>query len=125
MSPHVTDPEWADVDAWEAERVARAAAPASTNGVASPTATIDLFPLLSVADLANLEPPAFLIDSLLPAGGLSVLFGPSGVGKSFLALDWALCVSTGLAWYGQETKPGGDAQRPVEREEGLLSLIHI
>ena len=26
MSPHVTDPEWADVDSWEAERVARAEA---------------------------------------------------------------------------------------------------
>lgn len=26
MSPHVTDPEWADVDVWEAERVARAKA---------------------------------------------------------------------------------------------------
>ena len=96
-----------------------AAAPAATNGVASPTATIDLFPLLSVADLANLKPPEFLIDALLPAGGFSVLFGPSGVGKSFLALDWALCVATGLAWYGQETKPGWVLYIAAEGRSGL------
>jgi len=37
MSPHVTDPEWADVDSWEAERVARAAAEsASMNGTRPP-----------------------------------------------------------------------------------------
>ena len=112
MSPHVTDPGWADIDQWEAERLAAA----STNG---DTPVPDVFPLLSVADLANLKPPEFLIDGILPAGGFSVLFGPSGVGKSFLALDWALCVASGLAWYGNETKPGWVLYIAAEGRSGL------
>jgi len=97
------------------------APPASSNGTGAspPLAALDLFPLLSVADLANLKPPAFLIDALLPAGGFSVLFGPSGVGKSFLALDWSLCVASGLPWYGQQARAGWVLYIAAEGRSGL------
>lgn len=94
-------------------------APAATNGAKPATVAPDVFPLLSVADLANLKPPEFLIDGILPAGGFSVLFGPSGVGKSFLALDWALCVASGLAWYGNQSKPGWVLYIAAEGRSGL------
>lgn len=101
--------------------VAALDAPASSNGAkaADPLSVLDTFPLLSVADLANLEPPAFLIDGILPAGGFSVLFGPSGVGKSFLALDWALCIAAGRPWYGNGTKPGWVLYIAAEGRSGL------
>ncbi|MEJ7787957.1 MAG: AAA family ATPase, partial [Solirubrobacteraceae bacterium] len=84
----------------------------------------NVFELLSVADLANLKPPEFLIDTLLPAGGFSVLFGPSGVGKSFLALDWALCIANGIAWYGQTVQPGWVLYICAEGRSGLGIRVH-
>ena len=54
--------------------------------------------LLSAADVKDLPPPSYLIEPILPAGSLAVLYGPSSVGKTFLALDMALCVATGTDW---------------------------
>jgi hypothetical protein len=60
----------------------------------------------TLKELADLPPPEWLIDGLLPEDGLVVLYGEPAVGKSFLALDWGLCVATGLAWFGREVKRG-------------------
>lgn len=67
-----------------------------------------LLRLLTADDLLTLPDPEWLIDRLVPASGLSVLYGRSGAGKSFLALDWALCVATGVPWLGLAVK-----RRPV------------
>jgi len=49
--------------------------------------------LLSAAEVLTLPPVEWLIENELPAGGLTVLYGASGSGKSFLALDYALQVA--------------------------------
>ncbi len=67
---------------------------------------LDVFPLLSPSALAALPAPSFLLDGFLPRAGLSVLYGPSGFGKSFLALDWSLCIANGLRWYGRDVEAG-------------------
>lgn len=72
-------------------------------------ATADgLLRLLTADDLLTLPDPEWLIDGLVPASGVSVLYGRSGAGKSFLALDWALCAATGMPWLGRPVK-----RRPV------------
>lgn len=57
--------------------------------------------LYTADDLMRLPPQRWLIKSLLPETGQSLLFGPPGEGKSFVGLDWALCVSTGRPWLGK------------------------
>lgn len=57
--------------------------------------------LYSTSDLMRLPPARWLIRGLLPEMGQSLLFGPPGEGKSFVGLDWALCVSTGKPWLGR------------------------
>jgi hypothetical protein len=52
------------------------------------------FKLLSVDDLKRMPPPAWLLLDMLVAGSLAVMYGPPGVGKSFLALDLALSIAT-------------------------------
>jgi DNA-binding MarR family transcriptional regulator len=79
--------------------------------------------LLSIADLARLPPPEWLVESILPRGGFSVLFGPSGTGKSFLALDWSLCVAAGLAWYGRQACEGGVLYVAAEGVAGLYPRV--
>lgn len=42
----------------------------------------------------------WIVDGVLPRGALAVLYGAPGSGKSFVALDLALCMATGRAWHG-------------------------
>lgn len=62
--------------------------------------------LRSASDLVNMPPPTWLIDDVLGASTLAVLYGKPGSGKSFLALDWALCVAAGMPWNGREVRSG-------------------
>jgi hypothetical protein len=64
------------------------------------------YTLLSIADLAALPAPTWQIDGILPAGAFVTLYGPPDVGKSFLALDWALCIAAGAPWYGRQVQQG-------------------
>lgn len=85
----------------------------------TPSAT---FPLLSIADLAELPPPTWLLEDIMPAG-FNVLFGPSNVGKSFLALDWSLCIAAGVPWYGQPTEPGHVVYIAAEGVAGIYRRV--
>lgn len=53
------------------------------------------------------EPDAPLIEGLLDQGALSILFGASNVGKSFVALDMAHAITQGRPWAGQGTAKMG------------------
>lgn len=48
--------------------------------------------------LVNLPQPAPLIDGTLDQRTVAMLTAPWGVGKTFLALDWALCIASGKPW---------------------------
>lgn len=49
--------------------------------------------------------PQWVIDQIIPAESVSMLYGRSGKGKSFWALDWALTVSSGKGkWHGRAVK---------------------
>jgi hypothetical protein len=83
-----------------------------------------IFDLLTFADLLALPDPEWLIDGLLPSDGLGVLYGPSGSFKSFLALDWALSVATGLPWHGHSVKrPGWVVYIAAEGHSGLPARV--
>jgi hypothetical protein len=43
--------------------------------------------------MKSLPPLCYLLDGLIPRGGLAMLYGRSGAGKTFLALDWAAQVA--------------------------------
>jgi len=59
-------------------------------------AALDIEPavkLFTFPELCKLPPTEYLADGELVAGGLNVLFGASGAGKSFVALDYALRIA--------------------------------
>jgi hypothetical protein len=51
------------------------------------------FTLETLDDLAALPPTQWLIPERIPADSLTLLYGPSESGKSFIALHWALTVA--------------------------------
>lgn len=64
------------------------------------------FRFMTDTEVEQMPPPTWLIPDVLPAGRLSVMYGDFGSCKSFLALDWALCVATGSPWMGMELTYG-------------------
>jgi hypothetical protein len=58
--------------------------------------------------VAELPDPSWLVDGILPAGGLTLIYGATKSGKTFVALDMALCIASGTSWHGHPTE-----QRPT------------
>ncbi|BDG62321.1 AAA family ATPase [Caldinitratiruptor microaerophilus] len=77
------------------------------------------FVLRSAEEIEALPRPRWLIENHIVAGSHAVLYGPSGSGKSFIALDWALSVATGKGWMGYETMPGPVVYVAAEGSAGL------
>jgi hypothetical protein len=77
------------------------------------------FAFETAADIAKRPPPEWLIKNVLPKGELTVLYGPSGSGKSFIALDQALAIARGVDWFGNRTLRGNVAIVAAEGGGGL------
>lgn len=58
---------------------------------------------LSLSDLASLPQPSWLIEDMFERNSLVMLAGPSYSFKSFLLMDWILCMATGRPWNGKAT----------------------
>jgi hypothetical protein len=58
--------------------------------------------ILKRSELAKLPPVEPLIEDTLSLRSAVVLIGPTGAGKTFLALSWACSVGTGKRWLGRD-----------------------
>lgn len=81
-------------------------------------AAIPPFPFVAVGDL-QYRPPVFLVDGLIEADTLGLLFGDPGCGKSFAAVDLSLCVATGADFHGRRVKQGTVIYIAGEGHNGL------
>jgi hypothetical protein len=97
-----------------------AVSPVRLTEVSAPPQTVRL---LTVEDLANLPEPTWLVDGWVPEHGLSVIYGPSGSFKSFLALAWSLHVASGTPWFGREVVHGPAVYLSLEGGYGLRQRI--
>lgn len=61
--------------------------------------------LLATSALGDLPPLEPLVNGYLYRDTLAMLYGPSGGGKTFMALTWALHVATGSWWEGHRVEP--------------------
>jgi AAA domain-containing protein len=62
--------------------------------------------LLRRADIDHIDYPQWVVEGVLPAEAVSMVYGHSGTGKSFWALDMALCIATGRKWNERAVRPG-------------------
>ncbi len=104
---------WYDGSGWSEDRLRvkvenAARYRTSPIGVANPTADMTAVSIpkekrsglhaVHVRDFGESKPAEPLIKRVLDRGAFSVLFGPSNVGKSFVALDLAFAVARNTAW---------------------------
>ena len=71
-----------------------------------PSKSVGRFGPVPIYDLSLAPPMQWLIKGVLPRGELGVLFGASGSGKTFVALDLAFSVARGNAWRDRRTARG-------------------
>ena len=62
--------------------------------------------LFTLKELEDMPLPEWLVTDLLIENTFAVLVGEPGVGKSFLALDWAMSICHAKDWQGKGTKYG-------------------
>ena len=77
------------------------------------------FEILGARAIITMPPPSWWLEGLLPMGGLAVLYGPPGCGKSFLALAWAVAMATGRPWHGRKAIWSPAAYLAAEGAYGL------
>jgi hypothetical protein len=94
----------ATVDDLRTAMSAVAATPAL--GMFTPEDYSGRFPITSLAVSIMMEPGGWLIKNVLPDAGLIVLYGASGSGKTFVAIDLAYAIAMGIQWRGNRTKKG-------------------
>jgi hypothetical protein len=66
----------------------------------------DYYMTKASAFLSQPAPLQWAIKGWVPAGGLTMLYGESGVGKTFITLDMACSIACGMEWMGSKVRPG-------------------
>lgn len=84
-----------------------------------PSKSLGRFGPVPIYDLSLAPPMDWLIKGVLPRGELGVLFGASGSGKTFVALDLAFSVARGIAWRERRTTRGRVAIIAAEGGAGI------
>jgi hypothetical protein len=64
------------------------------------------FQVVPAGEFSRGKRPGWIIKGVIPLAELVVLFGESGSGKSFLALDIGAAIARGIAWRGHRTRQG-------------------
>jgi len=81
-------------------------APAVKESLTTDGVEMQLLNFVQASNLPDWEPPHELIEGMLIERTMSVVYGDSNTGKSFLVLDMAAHVSIGLPWFGRQVKRG-------------------
>ena len=82
------------------------------------------FKLVHIADL-KLKPTQWLIRDLLERDTLAMIFGEPKSGKSFIAVDIACCIASGLDFHGRRVRaPGHVVILAGEGQAGLTKRLH-
>ena len=64
------------------------------------------FTVVPAGDFSSGPAPEWIVKGLLPRAELAVLYGESGAGKSFVALDLSMAIARGEAWRDMRVKQG-------------------
>jgi AAA domain len=80
-------------------------------------------PYLTIADLALLPPRSWLVEDLVPQGAVALLYGDSGVGKTFIAIDACVRIAASEPVFGRPVKSGLVLYVSLEGQSGLHDRI--
>ena len=91
--------------------------------LATPKAPVGRFRLLSATQVMNAPTLVWLVRGVLPATGLACIYGASGSGKSFLALDLCAAIAAGADWFDCRVRAGPVVYVALEGEAGFSQRV--
>lgn len=94
-----------------------------TLGNALPAITVPPVVTFTRADRVTISKTDWLLENWLVRNSLAGLVGPSGSCKTFLAIDWACRIATGMHWLGNKAKRGGVFYLAGEGHAGLRKRV--
>jgi hypothetical protein len=77
-------------------------------------------PFRRASELAEWTPPRELVESMLIEGAMSVIYGDSNTGKSFLALYLSWCICTGRKFFGKHVQQGAVLYVAAESPRSIM-----
>jgi hypothetical protein len=81
------------------------------------------FAFQNVGAFMDRPPARWIIKGALPLAALGVLYGASGAGKTFFALDMVAAVARGSEWRGMRVQQGGVAYVVAEGASGFRDRV--
>ena len=90
---------------------------------ASRAETQEYYFVRATAFLSQPAPIQWVIKGWIPDGGVSMVYGESGSGKTFITLDMACHMAAGLSWNNVKTRPGLVVFMAGEGNYGLRQRI--
>lgn len=81
------------------------------------------YEFLDYTSMKDDPPPPWIIKNVLPRAELAAIYGESGSGKSFLAIDMALAIARGYDWNNLKTRKGRVAYIVAEGAGGFVNRI--
>jgi len=81
------------------------------------------FKVVPAHEFADHKPPGWVVKNVLPKAGLAVVYGESGSGKSFWALDICAAIARGEPWRGNRVQKGKVAYVCAEGAGGMRSRL--
>ncbi|HEV2178374.1 MAG TPA: helicase RepA family protein [Terriglobia bacterium] len=82
------------------------------------------FTVYSADDFSSGAPLEWLVRRVLPRAELAVVFGESGSGKSFFALDLCAAITRGIEWRTNRVARGGVVYVCAEGARGFKARLH-
>ncbi len=91
--------------------------------LATPKETATRFRLLTAMEMMSAPPLQWRVRGVLPATGLACIYGASGSGKSFLALDLCTAIAAGEDWFECRVTPAPVVYVALEGEAGFSQRV--
>ena len=82
------------------------------------------FRLDGLAALEAIGEQPLLVENTITQGSVVMIFGQSGAGKSFTAIDLVLRIASGLSWLGRDVARGGVVYFPSEGRANLANRFN-
>lgn len=80
--------------------------------------------LRTLDQLLSAPSTPYVVRNLVPARGLTAIYGPPGCGKSFLAMDLGFALAAGRpAWFGRRLAPTSVAYVALEGQGGIPDRV--
>jgi KaiC/GvpD/RAD55 family RecA-like ATPase len=107
----------------EFESLGELPAEQGVNGEPENADRVSRFTVVAASEFSDGAPLEWLVRRLLPRAELAVIFGESGSGKSFLALDICAAVTRGIEWRSNRVSRGGVVYVCAEGARGFKARL--